>query len=281
MADKYIMHRAGYDPTEDQIPPPRQSAAGAIGCGCIGLVVILLAVLGVATFLNNREEQRLGATLTVIALTPTATETVDAWAATGTAIFWKTYTPTPTPEYTLTPTSTGTVTPDFEATATALFATLMSPTPTPSITPTYPGSSYYTGGVNNGGGGSGGSGGNTVVVTRIVTRPDYERVEVTRQVQVLVPIVVTATPVIPTPDSTDEVVIPPPEPTITPTWTASPTVTETPTLTPTWTETPTYTPTWTETPTLTPTWTASPTETPTYTPTWTETPTATLEEVTP
>jgi hypothetical protein len=272
MADKYITHAPGYDPTDDQIPPPRDSAAGAIGCGCLSLVVILLGVLGVFLFFNNRQQGELAATQTAIALTPTATQTVDAWAATGTAIFWLTFTPTPTPIMTATATSTGTVTPDVPASVTALFLTMVSPTPTPSITPTYPGSQYYSGGNNR-------ESGQTVVVTRIVERPEvrYEEVEVTRQTQVIVPIVVTATltPFFPTAEST-EVVIPSLTPSFTPTWTASPTLTETPT--------PTWTPTSTETPSFTPTWTASPTltetPTPTWTPTLTETPTETPTEAT-
>lgn len=76
---------------------------------------------------------------------------------------------------------------------------------------------------------------------------------------------------------TDEVVIivEPPVPTATPTFT--PTATDMPTATPTLTETPTSTPTDTATPTATSTLTPTPTNTPTYTPTatFTNTPTAT------
>jgi len=253
MADRYIMHQAGYDPTEDQIPPPRESAKGILTCGAILVVVALASCLGIQAWASNRQTIALQSTQTVEALTPTQTQTVDSWAATGTALFWLTYTPTPTPE------STGemvTLAWDVFATATELYLDMHSPTPVPEGTQesAYAGSLYYSG-----------KGGNTVVITKevIVTRPPEREVirvtvpvpvDVTVPVQVIVPIVVTATPS-PTPLPPTAILTP----TATPTFTETPTPTETPSETPTMTFTATFTPTATGTPTATATATETPT----------------------
>jgi hypothetical protein len=252
MADSYHVHPAGYDPTDDQIPPPKESPAGLIGCGCIGVVVVLVAALGIVGFTNHQNAQNLHATETVIALTPTSTLTVDAWAATGTAIFWWTYTPTPTPEATeestaeVTPESTAemiTLAWDVFATATALYLDMHSPTPESTGEPTAPGSLYYSG--NSGGQLAPTNPPQQVIVTRevVITRPPRIDVEeVTRVIEIVVPIVVTATRTPVKPESTQEATLPP-------TWTNTATATPTPSETASETPTATFTATFTATPT--------------------------------
>lgn len=272
MADRYIFHPQNYDPTEDRIPPPRQSTPGCFKWGCLSIFALIIGAGAFFAVKNNERQGQIRATQTAVAAIPTATHTLDAWDSTGTAIFWLTYTPTSTPtasptlEATFTPTSTGTVTPDIPATMTAIYNTLMPPLTIGSLTPST---------LEAGSGGSPEpkaqptSRPQVVVVTRetlievtskpqvvIVTR-ESPPVAVTRQI--VVPVIVTATPTS----------------TLTPTFTA--TYTDVPTLTPTFTDIPSLTPTETPTPTPTytnvPTLTLEPTLTPTFTSTFTETPT--------
>lgn len=275
---EYVFHQQGYDPTEDRIPPPRAGTPGCLKWGCLGSLVLIIGGLIAFGVNANRQQTSSHATQTAIAEIPTTTPTLDAWAATGTAIFWLTYTPTPTLEVTFTPTSTGTVTPDIPGTITAIFITLQPPTSEateeirPQATPRPSGGVAV---INTGGGGGG------VISTSGQSQqpqptPRPQIVVITRP-PVLIPVIITATP---RPESTQEVI-----PTQTATLTLTPTTTpsQTPTITPTETatETPTPTPTLTETPTATatytdvPTWTLEPTWTPepTLTPTFTETPT--------
>jgi hypothetical protein len=294
MADKYVLHQAGYDPTENQYPPPSQSPNGLIGCGCIGLILAIIVAIAVPSVINHNKQVALDATATIVALTPTTTATLDEWAATGTAIYWLTFTPTPTdtptetPDWTATPTSTGTITPDFGATATVLFILMSSPTPYHSPTPVLPGSAYYGGSSSTGSGGNtntitnpsvggvgGGSGGDGGVMIKVVTK----EVPHDNPYPVTVPpvvVIVTATRTPQPPEATEL-------PTIPPTWTN----TAIPTVTPSETPTATFTATFTETPTSTPsatftdvpTATFMPTETPTETPTDVPTDAPTVEVI--
>ena len=124
MANRYSYRPSGYNPTQDQQPPPRADARPFL-TGCVVVIVILVvALVAVLMVTNGQKSAHLSGTQTAIALTPTTTLTLDSWSMTGTAVFWLTYTPTPTLDVTYTPTSTGTVTPDIPGTMTALYITL-------------------------------------------------------------------------------------------------------------------------------------------------------------
>lgn len=290
----YNYRQSGYNPTTNQQPPPRTSARPLLTCGAIVLIVLFVAGIAAAMGINGQKAAQLAGTQTAVALTPTATMTVDEWAMTGTAIYWLTYTPTPTLDATFTPTSTGTVTPDIPATITAIYMTLNptaestvevfgNPLYKPTLKPT---SIPIIIGGNNGNTTSGNtlppSAGNYINTMETQQAPQPKPptsvpqppIVVTRMVEV--PVIVTATwPPTLTPSLTH-----------TPTRTPSPTLTATATPTETYTSTPSATPT--ETPTSTPSATATefpsptPTETFTATLTPTETPTEVLvEEIVP
>lgn len=285
MADKYIPHAPGYNPLEDQIPPPRDSPRGCLIGGCVVLLMLLAAGIAIPAFLNNRKAQAEGATQTAIALTPSATATIDSWGSTGTALFWLTYTPTPTLDVTLTPTSTGTITPDVLGSATSLFATMWTTyETTQEPTATKPGSLYYAPATASSNNPAPSNGGNTVVITRVyitqvapgpTSRPPIIKI-------------VTATPKPPTrtpvPRPTAERTDEPTSTltatsTLTQTATASETPTDFPTVTPSPSETATETSTPSETPTDFPTVTPLPTDTPTDLPTLTDVPTDPLPDL--
>jgi len=261
---EYIFHSADYDPTQDQIPPPKQSTPGCLKFGCFAIIAL---AIGAGVFFVNKNNQKASeahATETAIAAIPSLTPTLDDWSATGTAIFWLTYTPTPTIEASFTPTSTGTVTPDIPASMTALYI-ILNPqaeasaelTAGPTSKPNKPKATAKPSEPNIPGPG----GSDSPPPPQPTPKPQTQVITRVVPVPIPVPVIVTATPQ-PLPSATRT-------PTATLTLTA--TMTLTATASPTLTDVPTATPTETETPT------ATPTETPTATPTATEWPTATLE----
>lgn len=248
MAKTYTMHRAGYDPTLDRVPPRKQKLGPLLTCGALILVMVFSCGAG----LSYKATSDRSASQTEQALTPSATPTVDDWAATGTAFYWLTITPTatetptgtvtpsatPTATPSSTPTETATRTPDaWELTGTAVYYLTTVPL---STKPSFPGATATRRPAvpaNN----SGGGGYNPLAeppkreVIYITANPPAPVVVTRVQVQTGVPLVVTATA---TPTLT---ATPSETATETPTATASPTETETPT------ETATQTPTATET----------------------------------
>lgn len=266
MANRYSYRPSGYNPTQDQQPPPRADVRPYLTCGVVVMIVLVLGGFIAAMIVNGQKSAHLSGTQTAVALTPTATLTLDSWAMTGTAIFWLTYTPTPTLDVTFTPTSTGTVTPDIPSTMTALYITLRphmvevtaeaTPEPMARVTAKPASNTYYP---------PVPSGGNpapqpterpqVVIVTRIVSHP------------VPVPVVITATL---RAESTQE---PLPIPTALPSATLTASATITPTSSATPSETATSTPS--ETPTDIPSSTPSETATEVPSPTATDIPTAT------
>lgn len=281
----YNYRQSGYNPTLNQQPPPRSSLRPYLTCGGLVLIITVVSILAIGMGINGQKAAQVAGTQTAIALTPTATLTVDSWAMTGTAIYWLTYTPTPTLDVTLTPTSTGTVTPDVPATKTAIYMTLFptsestaelfgQPVQRPTRTPT-------TRPFINTGNGDTGTSGNTLppsagnYINSVETQQAPQPKPPTAAPQ-LPPIVVTRVDVVIITATPWPTFTPSFTPTYTATWTATSTNTPTPTPTPTATLTPTPTTTPTETPT--PTATATPTETPTPIPTPTETPTEVLVE---
>lgn len=288
MTTTYNFRPSGYNPTLNQQPPPRASAKPLITCAVIVLAALFCGGFGLAFFLNSRQAGRIAGTQTAIAKTPTVTPTINEWDMTGTAVYWLTYTPTPTAtpspteDVTATPTSTGTVTPDIPATKTALVSifivgtqtalasqpaepsslaarkTPLFPTARPNTSITGdtlpPSASNYIGQVQA-----------TQQPPQVirVTSPPEPPIVVTR-VNV---VVITATPFPtewPTATLTATVTFTfTPSATATYTATASATPSETPTSTPSATFTPIPTATWTETPTPTVTPSETPTEVPT------------------
>lgn len=289
MANRYQFFNPGYDPTQDQRPPRRESLTG-----CLLMIGGLLVCAVVSGFmLSTRAASDRQVAETAAALTLTVSPTLDAWALTGTALYWNTFTPTATFTETPTETPTGTLTAsptptatadNWQATGTAIFLTLnpalqleLVGTPyVPTLDPnsvaawslTQTARPPTSGGSSSTGSGApiivnqppasnapvGSTGGNPepplpIIVTRVIEVPAP-------------PIVVTATLT-----ATH---------TPTPTQTATATFTETPT--PTHTATPSETPTATFTATFTPSPTGTPTETPTATPSATHTPTPTETE---
>lgn len=131
-------HPPGYDETLNRHPPNR-------GGGCFSMplliVVLVLAFIGVLIWMsarnasaNAQEGQDSANTVNeavTLTETPTPTFTVDAWSATGTAVYFSQLTPTSTP--TSTPTDTATLDP-WALTGTALY--LSTQTATATFTPT-------------------------------------------------------------------------------------------------------------------------------------------------
>lgn len=286
-------YQPGYDPTRDHIPPRQASLGPLVTCGVM-LLFFAFVVGGIVSFLATRHKQE-AAALATAESTPEATAeiTVDAWGATGTALYLATLTPTatetptPTPTETAAATFTATRTPDnWQATGTAIYVTLSgmwSPTPTfnsgPSSLAVQTAAAYKPKPTRSSSG-LGVVGAQPIQPTQrppsivVITR-ESPPIVVTRYVQV----VVTATPMA---ESTQEVqpsatlttvatltLISTVTSTYTATATSSPTETTTVTMTPTATNTDTPTATATATFTDVPTWTFTPTltETPTNIPT--------------
>lgn len=284
--------------------PPRSSS------GTMKIVLLLLLALGVVVitgwvimkFFEGRNAPSTESIVTPTTFstftpyqtpTPTPTNTLDAWGATGTALYWATQSPTATstltPDYCwfLTPSPTPTITPNFtpdawQATGTAIW--YQTNTPTPIRTPTQPPPRAWCDLAS-------------VVITPLpvygaeITEESTEEIAFptlpasqpstptpippVQAVQQPPAAPVQQTPIIPVP-ATQPVYQPPPPTatfTFTATFTATVTATNTDTPTATFTHTATDTPTPTDTPTATDT--ATDTPTPTATDTVTETPTAT------
>ncbi len=283
----------GYMPMNDQTPPRQAKAAPLITCG----VIILALAVGAGVLISSATRgQQAAATAQY-----TPTMTLDSWGATGTALYWQTFTPTAvtqtvtaemteeaTAETTAEVTVTASSTPDdWQATGTAIYVTLSGmwtttpiveqlPTRTPVVWTPRPSSN----GNSNTSGALPPSASNYInqVETQQAPIPPTARppsqIVLTRQVTVV--FVVTATPVpseTTAPPNNEPVTIIAPTRYLTETYT--PTPSETPTATSTSTETPTatITPTETVTPTATFTETYTPTVTPTETPTLTDVPT--------
>lgn len=284
----------GYDPTQDKIPPRQASLKPFMTCGVILLVVVFAAGAIIALVASNRKTE------TAIVNTPETTPDVDAWEATGTALYWQTFTPTATETMTPTGEATEEATPEltaevtteattevmnWEATGTAIWEALSGhlwthePTATERMGSTArPPNNSVPGG--NTSGSLPPSASDYIDKANTDTAP-YSKPQPTQPP--LPPIVVTRVDVViitATPFPTFTL---PPRPTLTPTptWTLTPTITLTLTPTPSETATATYTPTATptETATVTATYTATHTETPTATAT--ETPTEIPTEALP
>lgn len=257
MAKSYSFHPPGYDPTQDRVPPRATGLKPLLTCGGLLFICIFVAGFGLSTAMSGGSKAK---KTEEAASSMTATNTLDPWSETGTALYWQTFTPTgtlsPTPTETATETATPTETTsptldDWSATGTALYQLTFTPvTGTPNIQATIDAlptlqptrTPTQRPPVNNA---------PPAPPERIFITQPPRVVIVTERVVVPVPIIVTAT----------ASRIPP---------SATPTPTETPTETPS----ATFTLTPTETPSETPTATA----TATFTDVPTETPTATLEE---
>lgn len=286
----------GYDPTQDKIPPRQATMTPFITCGVIALVVMFAAGAVIALVASNRKTE------TAILGTPETTPDVDAWEATGTALYWQTFTPTATYTITATYEATEEVTPEltaeaaseamnWQATGTAIWEILggawtVTPRPTERMGSTArpPNNRPPTGDDGMSGANLPPSANNYInqvntdtapIVKSQPTDPPKPPIVVTR-IEIVTATFPAATPT-PTATIYRIQVTPIERPTLTPTPTETPT--ETPTLTPTYTETATATMTHTATYTYTPSATA--TETATLTPTPTETPTDTPTEVLP
>lgn len=288
---------AGYNPTQDMIPPRQAKLGPLVGCG----FMLLFGMCGLGFFISQQLGHKSVASAPTAEDTAelTAEATVDDWGATGTAIYWQTFTPTatasetPTPTATETPTATASATADnWQATGTAIYVTLSGMwTATPTQPPFGSSLAVETAAAYKPKPGGSNSGFNYTQPVQqpqptqrppsvvIITR-ESPPIVVTRQVQ----IVITATF---KPETTKEV-----QPTLPPTATRTPTLLPSATFTitpsqtplpptPTPSETPTASPTATETATVTPS--ATFTDVPTWTPepTLTETPTETPTEVLP
>lgn len=255
MAKSYSFHPPGYDPTQDRVPPRATGLKPLLTCGGLLFICIFVAGFGLSTAMSGSSKAK---KTEEAASSMTATNTLDPWSETGTAIYWQTFTPTgtlsPTPTETATEsaTPTETVSPtldDWGATGTALYQLTFRPvTGTPNIQATidalptmHPTRTPTQRPVNNA---------PPAPPERIYITQPPRVVIVTERVVVPVPIIITATqPPIFMPTATQ-----------TPSETPSPTFTLTPTETPSETPTATATATFTDVPTETPT--ELPTETP-------------------
>lgn len=280
----------GYYRDLDALPPREASGCGRMMFLILAFVgVLIFSCWGVMQLINSQTAPAPTPTLQDIiyeptiepSATPSPTNTLDSWSATGTALVFQpptatvdfcwflTPTRTPTPILLVTAdawSATGTAiwrernpaTPFVEPTATTprswcdIEPATRTPTPillrreteTETLTPT---KTFTVVNIGGGNGGGGNSGGGSVIVPQIP--PTYAPVQPTQIMPTLPP---------PTVERTKK-------PKKTKTATPTATFTEIPSLTPTFTETPTPTATFTEIPSLTPTFTETATPTATFT----------------
>lgn len=186
---------AGTNPALDEIPIRGANLQGK-AVGCVAVLLLLCGGLSAFVLWNSSRAPSTAAVPTLAELPtetqPPLTNTPDAWALTGTAIYLATHTPTPTNTPTATETfsvdawaATGTAlfyetpTPEPETTAdpeatvdVSLYMPLVTMTPYPTYTPYPP------------------------VEPRVIERPG-ERIVVTQQVRVEVPQPIPVTRIVP------------------------------------------------------------------------------------